>query len=175
MNLIEQNITPQSPDYKEIGAFMKRVFPKEELMPMWLLNMITKMNKYQFTAYYDNDLFVGITFTIEQKDLLFIFYIAVNDKVHSKGYGSHLLKTLSEKYDNIPIVLFIETLDPQTDNYDQRLKRLAFYERNGYYQTGIKAGFSKPFVDVLSTEKDFDVQRCRKMMRFIPMQVFKPQ
>ena len=73
---------------------MKRVFPKEELMPMWLIRILIYKKNYSFTVYYDNDLFVGILFTIDFDDTLFVFYIAVNDKIHSKGYGSELLKVM---------------------------------------------------------------------------------
>ncbi len=41
MPLIEKNLSKKLKDYKEIGTFMKRVFPKEELMPMWLIRALT--------------------------------------------------------------------------------------------------------------------------------------
>lgn len=175
MDLTEKAITPHLSDYKEIGAFMKRVFPKEELMSMGLINIITKMKKYNFNAYYDGDLFVGIIFTIDSKDTLFVFYIAVNDEIHSKGYGSQLLNILFEKYPEKSVTLFIETMDDKNaTNYDQRVKRLAFYERNGFIQTGIKAGLKAPFIDILSTDKEFDVKKSKKMLKFMPMKIFPP-
>lgn len=172
MCLTEKTISNKLPDYKEIASFMRRVFPKEELIPMWLLSIITRKKNYQFSAFYDNDLFVGIIFTIESKDLLFVFYIAVNDEIHSKGYGSKLLQLLSQKYERKPITLFIETIDPLADNYEQRVKRLAFYERNGFVNTGIKAGIKSPFVDILSTDKDFSEEQCKKMLKNFPLRVF---
>ncbi len=173
MYLTEKTITRKQNDYKEIASFMKRVFPKEELIPMWLLCIATKKKKYDFKAYYDNDLFVGILFTIDTKDTLFVFYIAVNDKIHSKGYGSELLKALFERYPEKSVTLFIETMDDKNaENYEQRIKRLAFYERNGFVHTGIKAGFKTPFVDILSTDKEFDIPKTKKLMKFMPMKIY---
>ncbi len=173
MNLIEKNLSRKLYNYKEICAFMKRVFPKEELIPMWLIRLMTLKKKYDFKVYYDNNLFVGILFTIETDDTLFVFYIAVNDKIHSKGYGSKLLKVLLDKYPNKPVTLFIETMDDKTaNNYAQRVKRLAFYERNGFVQTGIKAGYKTPFVDILSTDKNYDIAKAKKLMKSIPMKLF---
>ncbi len=173
MNLIEKKLSKKLENYEEICQFMKRVFPKEELMPMGLIRALTLKKNYDFNVYYDQDLFVGILFTIESKDTLFVFYIAVNDKIHSKGYGSKLLNILFEKYPNKPITLFIETMeDKECENYEQRVKRLSFYERNGFIHTGIKAGFKKPFVDILSTDTDYTVEKAKKLMKFMPMKVF---
>ncbi len=173
MNLIEKDLSKKLSDYKEICAFMKRVFPKEELMPMWLIRLLTLRKKYDFKVYYDNDLFVGILFTIESDDTLFVFYIAVNDKIHSKGYGSKLLQIIFDKHPDKSVTLFIETMDDKNAlNYEQRVKRLMFYERNGFTHTGIKAGFKAPFIDILSTDKDYDTEKAKKLMKFMPMKIF---
>ncbi len=173
MNLTEKNLTKKLADYKEICLFMQRVFPKEELMPMWLIKALTLKKNYNFKVYYDNDLFVGILFTIELEHTLFVFYIAVNDKIHSKGYGSQLLQLLFDKYPNKSVTLFIETMDDKNAaNYEQRVKRLAFYERNNFVHTGIKAGFKTPFVDILSTDNHYDTAKAKKLMKFIPMKIF---
>ncbi len=176
MNLTEKKLSRKLPNYKEVCAFMKRVFPKEELMPIWLIRLLTTLKKnYDFKVYYENDLFVGILFTIESVDTLFVFYIAVNDEIHSKGYGSKLLNVIFEKYPDKSVTLFIETMDDKdAENYEQRVKRLAFYERNGFFHTGIKAGFKTPFVDILSTDKGYDAIKAKKLMKSIPMKIFLP-
>ncbi len=175
MKLTEENLSRKLDNYKEICDFMKRVFPKDERMPMWILRMLTLKKNYEFKVYYDGDLFVGILFTIEIKDTLFVFYIAVNDKIHSKGYGTKLLQILFDKYPDRAITLFIETMDDKdAENYEQRLKRLAFYERNNFVNTGFKAGFKKPSVDILSTDKDYNAIKAKKLMKSIPMKLFLP-
>ncbi len=174
MNLTEKSLSSKLHNYSEICSFMKRVFPKEELMPMWLIRLLTVKKNYDFTVYYDDNLFVGITFTIELKDTLFVFYIAINDEIHSKGYGSKLLHVLFEKYPEKSVTLLIETMDDKTaENYGQRVKRLAFYERNGFVHTGIKLGFKTPFVDILSTDKAYDIAKAKKLMKFaLPQKLY---
>ncbi len=173
MNLTEKKLTKHLDDYKEICNFMKRVFPKQELMPMWFIRLLTLNKKYNFNVYYDNNLFVGITFIIHSKDEIFVFYIAVNDKIHSKGYGSKILQILFDKHPDKPLTLFIETMDDKNAaNYEQRVKRLAFYERNSFIHTGIKAGFKTPFVDILSTDKNYTIAKAKKLMKFMPMKIF---
>ena len=172
MKLNEKVITRKSSDYKEISNFLKRVFPKDELMPMWLINLLSKKKNYSLIGYYDEDLFVGLTFTIESKESLFLFYLAVNDTIHSKGYGSKILEILHEKYNDKKIILLIEALDPLADNYNQRVKRLAFYERNKIKLTGLKAGFKEPILEILSTDENLKVSECKKLFRGIPMKIY---
>ncbi len=173
MSLTEKNLSKKLHNYKEICRFMKRVFPKEEIMPMWLIRLLTLKKNYDFKVYYDKDLFVGILFTIMKKDTVFVFYLAVNDEIHSKGYGSKLLKALFDKHPDKSVSLFIETMaDKGAANYGQRLKRLAFYERNGFFQTGIRAGFKTPFVDILSTDKKYSIEAAKQLIKPIPMKIF---
>ncbi len=172
-DLTEKRVTRQLSDYSEIKAFMKRVFPKEELMPIWFINLLTIKKNYEFKAYYDGEVFIGVLFTIEFKDTLFVFYLAVNDMLHSQGYGSKLVQILYEKYPEKSVTLFIETMDDtMAENYEQRVKRLAFYQRNGFVQTSFKAGFKDPFVDILSTNMNFGMEDAKKLMKFIPMTIF---
>lgn len=42
-SIIERRITSSSKDYKQLNAFMKRLFPKDELMPIWAIILLTKM------------------------------------------------------------------------------------------------------------------------------------
>ena len=172
MKLNEKVITRKSSDYKEISNFLKRVFPKDELMPMWLINLLSKKKNYSLIGYYYEELFVGLTFTIENKESLFLFYLAVNDSIHSKGYGSKILEILYEKYNDKKIMLLIEALDPLADNYNQRVKRLAFYERNKIKRTGLKAGFKEPILEILSTDENLKVSECKKIFRGIPMKIY---
>ncbi len=175
MNLTEKNLSAKLPNYKEICQFMKRVFPIEELIPMWFIRLLIKKEKYDFKVYYDDGLFVGIIFTIDAQDTLFVFYLAVNDEIHSKGYGTKLLQVLLDKYPDKSVTLFIETMeDKNAENYAQRVKRLAFYERNGFVHTGIRAGFKTPIVDILSTDKNYDTPKAKKLMKSIPMRIFPP-
>lgn len=172
--LIEKKVSRKLDDYKEIKAFMARAFPKDELIPLWIINLLSVMKKYEFKSYYDDDMFVGVLFTIDTKDTLFVFYIAVNDKIQSKGYGSKLLQILFNKYPHKSITLLIETMDDTSaTNYEQRVKRLAFYQKNGFIHTGIKAGFKTPFVDILSTDKTYDLTKAKKLMKLIPMTIFE--
>ena len=43
--------------YIQIKQLMKKAFPKNEQIPMWLLNLWTLSKSVHFLAYYDNETF----------------------------------------------------------------------------------------------------------------------
>ena len=85
-------------EYKEIKSLMCRAFPKNEQIPMWLLHILAIRKSVEFSAYYDEDLFCGISYTVSNEELLFILYLAVNDKIRSKGYGSAILQCIKQRF-----------------------------------------------------------------------------
>lgn len=177
--LTEKVVKKSNPDYEEIASLMKRAFPKEELFPLCLLRLFSYEKKCNFTAYFPDDnfvgKFVGLSYTVESNETLFVVYLAVHDSIQSQGYGSKILENLKQKYKNKSVTLFIETMDTtaeKADNYAQRVKRLAFYEKNGFTHLGISAGGKEPFVDILSTDSEFSLAQCKKLMKLIPMRVF---
>ena len=48
------------------------------------------------------------------------------------------LELISQRYPDNRIILDIEAEDPTAPNCEQRIKRKAFYERNGYTESGIE-------------------------------------
>ena len=67
--------------------------------------------------------------------MMYVLYLAVNDKIRSKGYGTLMLKHLNEMSGNKEITLNIESLDENADNYKQRVKRLSENNVSDYLQT----------------------------------------
>ena len=75
-------------EYKEIKSLMCRAFPKNEQIPMWLLHILAIRKSVEFSAYYDEDLFCGISYTVSNEELLFILYLAVTTLIVSKKPGN---------------------------------------------------------------------------------------
>ena len=60
---------------------------------------------------HDNEEFVGLSYSGVNFDIVFIFYLAINGKIRSKGYGTHILDYIKEKYKGKEITLNIEKID----------------------------------------------------------------
>ena len=123
-------------DYRLVVELMRTAFPPEERIHIWILNLLSKKKNVNFNAWYDNQEFCGITYTIESEKMIFLLYFAVNAQQRSKGYGSQIINELKKTAGGREIILNVEKPDKSAGNNVQRVKRIAFYERNGFYQSG---------------------------------------
>lgn len=108
-------------------------FPQAERVPYFLLCRLCKRRGVSFNAVYDKSSFAGLIYTVCHKDIVFIFYFAVNSVLRGKGYGSRILAAVKEKYPDCRFVLNIEECNPSSSNYAERLKRKEFYKKSGFF------------------------------------------
>ncbi|MFT8401956.1 MAG: GNAT family N-acetyltransferase [Lentilactobacillus diolivorans] len=130
------NVSRKMTDYHELKQLYLRAFPKAERIPLPFLRYRAKKADIDFYAYYDDDSFVGLTYLISYKGVTYILFLAVNDRIRSKGYGSQILKSISENYPHDTLILIMEEVVKSAPNYQQRLKRQSFYFKNGFRDSG---------------------------------------
>lgn len=135
MNLVFKNVIEDSKNYNRITEIYNEAFPTNERFPISYLIKKSENADVHFNSIYDNDKLIGIIYNIFSNNILFVLYFAVNNEYRGQGYGSKILEFLKEKYSNYTILLEIEQLDKNANNYEQRLKRKSFYEKNGFYET----------------------------------------
>lgn len=126
INLDKTNITPKVKD------LYLTAFPKYERYPFWLLKYKAKKTNSDFFAIYNDKEYIGLLYLIYYKDIVYIFYFAIEPAQQSKGYGSMILQQLQTMYKDRRLFLNIEKVDSSTANHKERLKRKKFYERNGF-------------------------------------------
>lgn len=165
MNLEIKNVSKTLPEYRQVIDLVKNSFPKEEQYPIWLLKLWALKKNVHFWAYYQNDEFCGVSYLVSHEEMTFVLYLAVNNQVQSKGYGSAILETLKEKFSGKNITLNIEGLDPSADNYEQRVKRLKFYKKNGFYDTDYTITDRGETFLTLTTSPSFSVEVFKKVLR----------
>lgn len=133
MTLEVRNIYPLTPTFKKVASLYEAAFPVEERLPLWQLSWNSLKNGQSFLAYFDQEVFIGFTYAICTDNPVYLLFLAVEESKQSQGYGSQILAQVREEAGERPCVLTIEPMDEeQVSNRAQRLKRLAFYERNGY-------------------------------------------
>ena len=123
------------PEYTKIKQLMKRAFPTNEQFPIWLLMLHATKKGVDFFAYYDNETFCGISYTAQCGNMVFVLYLAVNDMIRSKGYGSDILTHIKNSFGEKSIFLNVEPLDTKAENYTQRARHIAFYMKNRFSDT----------------------------------------
>lgn len=158
-------VNRQLPEYRQIIKLFKTAFPKEEQMPIWLLRALSHRRGINFLAFFDEDIFCGLTYFIRKNNNLFLLFFAVDGSIRSKGYGTQILTWLKTHYPDDQIFLEIETVDSTSANYQQRQSRQKFYFKNGFKDTGVKSKEQNVVYDILSTADSFSAQDYKDLIR----------
>lgn len=111
-------------------------FPPAEKMPFRLLLKKAQNSNASLFAVTDTGEFKGIAYTVWHKDIVFLFYLAVDEQSRGKGVGSDILRLIGEKFSNCRIVLNIEAPDENAPNNEERIRRKQFYLKNGFTEAG---------------------------------------
>ena len=144
-------------------ALYMSAFPKEERLPWWILRLNTCRKGIDLTAFMDGDVFCGFTASVTVENLHFLLFFAIDDEKRGMGYGSAVLQMLQKQYQTV--VLNVELLDPAAENYDQRKRRFAFYQKNGLLDTYYHVWEVGGKFRVLSTEPELDVPQYKKIFK----------
>ncbi|MBQ6876992.1 MAG: GNAT family N-acetyltransferase [Oscillospiraceae bacterium] len=145
-----------------------------ERIPFPFLKKAAENGGAEFYAIYDGETFVGIIYFVMLGDAALIFYFAVEENLRGGGYGSKILSVMKEKYPGTRIFLETEKPDEKAKNNPIRLRRKAFYQRNGFEECGFRTGFLVPY-DVLSCGGKVTADEYRKIMRFFAKSVVSKQ
>jgi len=147
---ITKEIKKDEKAFSQIKQLYQTAFPRQEQASLPFLINQTKKNTVRFDAFYDGDVFVGMTYTISFGDMTYLWYLAVSSEFRSKGYGSQMMHQLREIYPNNRIVLNLDVQDEFASDSEIRKKRKEFYIRNGYTTAEYSCTFNKNHLDVMS-------------------------
>lgn len=144
-------------DFDAIMEIYERLFPPAEKIPHEILLHTAQQDFAQLKVYKEGETICGFSFIVKDENLTYLWFLAVNDSIQSKGYGSKILQLLKEEHSDKPFVLSIE--DPSeegAENTSQRMRRQAFYEKNGFVVTGVRLISSETKFLVMGTTKDIE-------------------
>lgn len=174
MNLSAKNFKNSS-DRTAIKNIYLKSFPKYEQLPWWMLCFLTVRQGIDITAYYDGENLCGFTYTVTEGNILFVLFFAVEDTIRGKGYGSAILDYLKASNPGKSVLLNVELLDPIADNYEERVRRFRFYERNGFYDTKYDIEEVGGVFRVLATAPAFDNKEYLRIFRKMSFGFWKPR
>ena len=121
---------------QEIKDLYVSSFPKEDQMPFALMVMMSHLWNTEFLAFFDDDVLCGFVYMATIGKQSFVMFMAVNENLHSRGYGSRILETVQSMHLNNRIIVSIEPCDEDKEDFEQRVRRKGFYRKNGYLETG---------------------------------------
>lgn len=137
MQIIQVDVLKDKQLSKKAKQVYLSAFPRSERLPWWVLRLFSKRRNIELCAYLADGAFCGLTYHFLTDHGVMIMFFAVDAKLRAKGYGSAILSYLKQTYADKALLLHVEPLD-ETDapNYGERVRRLAFYKKNGFGETG---------------------------------------
>ncbi len=121
-----------------------------------------KQNVGDLLAFFDGNAFVGFASILTCLNISHVIYFAVAPDKRDEGYGSRIINTICDIKKNYKVIVDVEDpAEERAKNRDQRVKRLDFYEKNGFVPTEIKYRWQHGDYLILSrggsvSHKEFD-------------------
>ena len=137
MSINLQPLNQNDDNYLNVIDLYKSAFTTAQRIPTWFLRFKLRKGKAGFNILYANDTWIGLIYTTEYKDIVLVHFFAISESYRSGGYGSKVIDSMKVTHSRKRIVIKIEQLDKREKNYPQRVKRKAFYEKNGFSSSGI--------------------------------------
>ena len=167
MNLTYKKVCHELNTVEPVENLIKASFPPDEQEPMDFLLELSQRPMVNFWACYDDDTFCGTIYVVDSKETLFGLYLAVPQELRSKGYGAKIMEDIRAEFGGKNLVLHVEDPNGTEDQEKkaQRVRRIRFYERLGFTDTGYRIKSDTTTFSLLSTEKEFRISTYMDLMR----------
>ena len=122
---------------------MVHEFPEAELKPFAAIDKLLQRNMYLCFGLFEDETLEGYAFLVREdgNDQLLLDYYVVLEEFRDQGLGTSFMTMLRAACKDYAAIL-VEVADPDyaADDTDlaARKRRISFYERNGYKDTGIR-------------------------------------
>ena len=146
----------------------RNAFPIAERIPVFIMKSRAKRGKAGFYSLMENDKFVGLAYQVFYKDIVYIFFFAIEESLRGQGYGSNVLSCIKEQYPDKRIILMAEAPDEKSRNNEERIKRIRFYNSNGFNEIGynvMEVGVIYTMLCYNSNGKEVSKPEFRELMR----------
>ena len=138
MQLSLRHVKAGTEDYEFVADLYDFSFPKEEQEKIENIMKVSETSLGEFSVVLDGDVRVGLLHLMMRKDLVYIYYLAIDPGMRKRGYGSAVLDLVRTIYPGHRFALNSEAPDDTAKNNEQRLERIEFYEKNGFVDSGTR-------------------------------------
>lgn len=129
-------LMPDCEDIEHFERINNEAFPDYERMSMEETFAFAADTDTDILGIYSETAAVGFAVLLKNEECAYLYYIAIDRNMRSKGYGGEALKRIIEMYPHLQIILDFEEIDITAKNIAQRQRRKAFYLKNGFKETG---------------------------------------
>ena len=148
-------------NYKAIKQLYLDAFPNHERMPFFMLKNAVKKRKAEILIAKESGKVVAFAYLVLYRDMVYLFYFSVLSELRNKGIGSILIKYLIEHYQNKRIFLAVEQPNENVADNEQRVKRKAFYLKNGFSNHKYKLQEKNEIFDVMAIGGEISIEEYK--------------
>lgn len=136
MNLELIKLGPDNKDRKYFEQINEEAFPLSERMSFDEIFNFAANTDTDVIGIYDKVNPIGFAVLLKNAKCGYVYFVAIDHRMRSKGYGSAAIQKLMKVYPKLQLVLDFEIIDEKVENNEQRVRRKNFYLRNGFHETG---------------------------------------
>lgn len=148
--------------YRRVHALYRSAFPPAERVGWYAMVCMALFPGFHFRALTADGRFCGFCYYVTDKDLLCLYYLAIDPAFRGKGVGSEVLRRLKEQ--GKPVALLTEAADVPSDNARQRTRRIAFYRRAGFHDLGVHLVDASGTYALMSERRDTDPLAVKRVI-----------
>ncbi len=160
--------------FEQVRSLQKEAFPPNESYDMDHILTLAESEHIEYMSFWEDEVLCGVLFYNVGKTMVYLFYLAVNRELRSKGYGRKLLAWLKKNYPDKSIAGNIEPTGFHADNEEQRVRRLAFYERNGFHRVSCRLSDDSGLYDIISTGEEFAEDEYIRLIEELGFDAYHP-
>ncbi|WP_308617772.1 GNAT family N-acetyltransferase [uncultured Eubacterium sp.] len=151
MNLELIKLSPSNEDREHFERINNEAFPSSQRMNFDEIFDFASDANMDVLGIYDEGTPVGFTVILKNSECGYIYFLAIDSRARSKGYGGATMKKMQEQYCDIQLILDFEEIDDSAENNEQRIRRKSFYLNNGFHETGNYTLLGKNRFEVVCT------------------------
>lgn len=162
------------PDWESLDLLNRAAFPPDEYLAMETQLALVRKGEFVIWAAYTEGKFAGFATLRFYQHLVYLCYLAVEESRRSKGIGSQILQKLREVEAARQIIVEMELIDAHAANNNDRIRRKAFYLRNGFDETGWGVRYFGVSYELCATDGRLDIDLYQEMMKHANIPNFDP-
>lgn len=165
LNLIKLNTNSKDKEYFE--QINNEAFPVSERLSFDEIFAFASDTNTDVLGIYDDEIPLGFAIILKNSECGYIYFLAIDNRFRSKGYGSAALQKMTEIYSDLQLVLDFELIDENAENYVQRVQRKNFYLRNGFHETGNYTMLGNERFEVVCTNGELCKPALKDLLRIL--------
>lgn len=162
--------------FNEVERLQISAFPPEESYPMDQILELVRRDNVEYKSFWEGEDLCGLMLYAAVDTMAYLFYLAVGEAVRSRGFGTQLLAWLAGECAGRAVVANIEVVGTGAANEEQRVRRLAFYTRNGYALADCRLLDDSGLYDIVTTSPgDFDWEEYLELIGSLGFDAYHPR